>query len=57
MIWALLNSTQKGSPIGYGTEIGAFLRLDDLQPGYAFGHLDRSIIMNPNQVNARLLSR
>ena len=36
-----------GNPIGYGTEIGAFLRLDDLQPGYAFGHLDRSIIMNP----------
>jgi hypothetical protein len=46
---------QKGYPIGYGTEIGAFLRLDDLQPGYAFGHLDRSIIMNPSQVNARIV--
>jgi hypothetical protein len=45
----------KGSPIGFGTEIGAFLRLDDLQPGYAFGHLDRSIIMNPSQVNARIV--
>ena len=45
----------KGYPIGYGTEIGAFLRLDDLQPGYAFGHLDRSIIMNPSQVNARIV--
>ncbi len=44
-----------GCPIGYGTEIGAFLRLDDLQPGYAFGHLDRSIIMNPSQVNARIV--
>ncbi|MBI5009338.1 MAG: phosphoenolpyruvate carboxykinase [Bacteroidia bacterium] len=44
-----------GVPIGYGTEIGAFLRLDDLQPGYAYGHLDRSIIMNPNQVNARII--
>jgi hypothetical protein len=44
-----------GYPIGYGTEIGAFLRLDDLQPGYAFGHLDRSIIMNPSQVNARIV--
>ena len=44
-----------GNPIGYGTEIGAFLRLDDLQPGYAFGHLDRSIIMNPSQVNARIV--
>ncbi len=45
----------EGSPIGFGTEIGAFLRLDDLQPGYAFGHLDRSIIMNPSQVNARIV--
>jgi hypothetical protein len=44
-----------GCPIGFGTEIGAFLRLDDLQPGYAFGHLDRSIIMNPSQVNARIV--
>ena len=45
----------QGCPIGYGTEIGAFLRLDDLQPGYAFGHLDRSIIFNPSQVNARIV--
>lgn len=44
-----------GFPIGYGTETGAFLRLDDLQPGYAYGHLDRSIIMNPSQVNARIV--
>jgi hypothetical protein len=44
-----------GHPVGYGTEIGAFLRLDDLQSGYAFGHLDRSIIMNPSQVNARIV--
>lgn len=46
---------REGTPVGYGTEIGAFLRLDDLQPGYAYGHLDRSIIMNPNQVNARII--
>ncbi len=45
----------KGCPVGYGTEIGAFLRLDDLQPGYAYGHLDRSIIMNPSQINARIV--
>ncbi len=45
----------EGYPVGYGTEIGAFLRLDDLQPGYAYGHLDRSIIMNPSQVNARIV--
>jgi hypothetical protein len=46
---------QDGNPVGFGTEIGAFLRLDDLQPGYAYGHLDRSIIMNPSQVNARIV--
>jgi hypothetical protein len=44
-----------GKVAGYGTEIGAFVRLDDLQPGYAFGQLDRAIIMNPNQVNARIV--
>jgi hypothetical protein len=47
--------TSDNCPLGFGTEIGAFLRLDDLQPGYAFGHLDRSIIMNPSQVNARIV--
>jgi hypothetical protein len=45
----------EGNPVGYGTETGAFLRLDDLQPGYAYGHLDRSIIMNPSQVNSRIV--
>ena len=44
-----------GHLIGYGTEIGAFLRLDDLQPGYALGQIDRAIIMNANQVNARII--
>jgi hypothetical protein len=44
-----------GAIRGYGTEVGAFVRLDDLQPGYAFGQLDRTIIMNPNQVNARVI--
>ncbi|MCF7861794.1 phosphoenolpyruvate carboxykinase [Candidatus Woesearchaeota archaeon] len=37
----------------YGTETGAFVRLDDLQPGYIYGNLDRSIIMNPDMVNSR----
>lgn len=44
-----------GDIIGYGTEIGAFLRLDDLKPGYAFGQIDRAIIMNPTQTNARII--
>jgi energy-coupling factor transporter ATP-binding protein EcfA2 len=41
--------------IGYGTEMGAFVRLDDLQSGYAFGQIDRTIIMNPDQTNARVV--
>lgn len=40
---------------GYGTEIGAFVRLDDLDQGYAFKEMDRSIFMNPDKVNARLV--
>lgn len=41
--------------IGVGTEIGAFVRLDDLDQGYAFKELDRSIFMNPDKINARLV--
>jgi hypothetical protein len=39
----------------YGTETGAFVRLDDLQPGFAFGTIDRSIIMSPQKRNARVV--
>jgi hypothetical protein len=46
---------EDGTPIGYGSEIGAFLRLDDLQPGYAFGQIDRAIIMSASQINARIV--
>jgi len=41
--------------VGYGTEMGAFVRLDDLQSGYALGQIDRTIIMNPDKVNARIV--
>ena len=44
-----------GRVLGYGTEIGAFVRLDDLRQGYAFGQMDRAIIMSPNRVNARVV--
>lgn len=40
---------------GYGTEIGAFVRLDDLSKGYAFQQLDRAIFMSPQKVNARVV--
>lgn len=44
-----------GEVYGYGTEIGAFVRLDDLSQGYAFREIDRSIFMNPDKINARLV--
>jgi hypothetical protein len=50
-----LKIDETGNIIGYGTETGAFVRLDDLQPGYALGQIDRAIIMNANQVNARVV--
>ncbi|MBF0465497.1 MAG: phosphoenolpyruvate carboxykinase [Nitrospirae bacterium] len=46
---------ESGALIGYGTEIGAFVRLDDLHPGYAYEEIDRSIFMNPDKINARLI--
>ena len=39
----------------YGTEIGAFVRLDDLEKGYAFEQIDRAIIMSPQKTNARVV--
>ena len=44
-----------GHIAGYGTEIGAFVRLDDLQHGYAYEEIDRSIFMNPDKINSRLV--
>ncbi len=40
---------------GVGTEIGAFLRLDDLSPASTFNNIDRSIFINTTQVNSRVL--
>lgn len=50
-----LEISSDGKVLGYGTEIGAFIRLDDLQHGYAFGQIDRAIIHNPQMVNARVI--
>ncbi|MDK2839708.1 MAG: hypothetical protein PWQ83_1274 [Thermosipho sp. (in: thermotogales)] len=43
------------SVVAYGTETGAFVRLDDLPPGYAYHTMDRSIFMNPDKINARVI--
>lgn len=50
-----LELSKDGIIKAYGTETGAFVRLDDLQPGFAFGNIDRSIIMSPQKINARAL--
>jgi hypothetical protein len=50
-----LGRDKNGRLVGYGTEMGAFVRLDDLHSGYALGQIDRTIIMNPDQVNARVV--
>jgi uncharacterized pyridoxamine 5'-phosphate oxidase family protein len=50
-----LHFNKEGELMAVGTEIGAFVRLDDLQPGYAYSTMDRSIFMNPNIVNARVI--
>lgn len=44
-----------GRVTAHGTEVGAFVRLDDLQPGYVYGEMDRSVLMNPHLTNARIV--
>ena len=46
---------QDNKIMAYGTEVGAFVRLDDLDQGYAFKEIDKSIFMNPDKTNARLV--
>jgi len=50
-----LHFNKEGELMAVGTEVGAFVRLDDLQPGYAYSTMDRSIFMNPNIANARVI--
>ena len=51
----LLLNSKGGAPLGFGTEIGAFVRLDDLDTGYAYKEIDRSIFMNPDKKNSRII--
>ena len=50
-----LSINSDGQVVGRGTEVGAFVRLDDLHPGYAYTEIDRSVFMNPHLNNARLV--
>lgn len=47
---------EDGVPYGQGTEIGAFIRLDDLDPGTPYRDMDRSIFINPDVLNARVIT-
>lgn len=51
----VLSLDENGIIKSSGSEIGAFVRLDDLDAGYSFKELDRSVFMNPDKVNARIV--
>lgn len=44
-----------GKVYTYGTEIGAFVRTDDLANDYVYKVFDRAMFLNPNGHNARLV--
>lgn len=44
-----------GQVMTCGTEIGAFVRLDDLDKGYSLKSVDRAIYMNIESVNSRVV--
>ncbi|MGM9971392.1 MAG: phosphoenolpyruvate carboxykinase [Anaeroplasmataceae bacterium] len=46
---------ENGKVMAYGTEIGAFVRTDDMAAGYAYREMDRAIFMNPDKQNSRLV--
>lgn len=47
---------ENGIPYGQGTEIGAFIRLDDLDKGTPYRDMDRSVFLNPDSANARVIT-
>lgn len=49
-----LQKEEDGTIKTYGTEIGAFVRTDDLDPAYAYEQLDKGIYSNPDKINARV---
>lgn len=50
-----LHLDETGRIAAQGTEIGAFVRLDDLDKGSAYRDMDRSIFFNPESANARVV--
>ena len=41
--------------VALGTEIGAFVRLDDLDSSYAYRQIERSVFISPDKLNARVI--
>lgn len=50
-----IHINEEGQLVAQGTEIGAFVRLDDLDKGSAYKDMDRSIFFNPEISNARVV--
>ena len=50
-----LKYTEDGKIKAYGTEIGAFVRTDDMARDYIYNEMDRAIFMNPDKSNSRLI--
>ena len=50
-----LHINEDGEIRAQGTEVGAFVRLDDLDKGTAYRDMDRSIFFNPEKSNARVV--
>ncbi len=50
-----IHITEDGEIRAEGTEIGAFVRLDDLEQGTAYKDMDRSVFFNPERSNARVV--
>ncbi|WP_347176140.1 hypothetical protein [Galactobacillus timonensis] len=50
-----IHINEEGKLVAEGTEIGAFVRLDDLDQATAYKELDRSIFFNPDKKNARVV--
>lgn len=46
---------ENGQVLAQGSEIGAFIRLDDLDKGSPYKSMDRAIFMNPDSTNARIV--
>ena len=44
-----------GEVYALGTEIGAFVRLDDLDSSYAYRQIERSVFISPDKLNARVI--